>query len=103
MKICLFLRTTVIGGRLFASKRLKLLQCDWHPARSKNRLVLLTSDNTIRIFSLDEPDFPVQTYCLDPSGESSPSKLRFQHALGEAAVAFDFAPSFEVPLACIDC
>ena len=93
-------RTWSIGGRLFASKRLKLLHCDWHPSRSRSLLVLLTSDNTIRIYTTDEPDFHIQTYCLDTSGDASPSKLRFQHALGEAAVGFDFAPYVSVTQTC---
>ena len=49
-----------------------------------------------RVFELTSPSCAIQTHNLDNTGDVSPSKLRIQHALGEAAVCFDFGPPVEV-------
>uniref|UniRef100_UPI00359022A6 nuclear pore complex protein Nup88-like n=1 Tax=Myxine glutinosa TaxID=7769 RepID=UPI00359022A6 len=91
-------RTTTLAERLFTTSRLHLLHAAWYPSQlDEPHIVLLTSDNIIRIYSISEPrkPFMVHTLSLDVE-ESAPfpaSRCSFAGALGERAVSFCFGPA----------
>ncbi|CAM1301532.1 NUP88 (predicted), partial [Pycnogonum litorale] len=91
-------RSRTIAERFFVcNNRIKVLQVRWFPVvdgQQDNYLVTLCSDNYLRIYRVDDPQSPVQVYCL--SEHSSLSLTRTSSvavSLGETAVSFDFGPS----------
>ncbi|XP_066492774.1 nuclear pore complex protein Nup88 [Tiliqua scincoides] len=94
--------TTPIAERFFTSSTsLTLKHAAWYPSEMlEPHVVLLTSDNTIRIYSLSSPQTPVKVIPLSDADEETLrlSKGRAYTALlGETAVAFDFGPLATVP------
>uniref|UniRef100_A0A6I8NFR0 Nucleoporin 88 n=1 Tax=Ornithorhynchus anatinus TaxID=9258 RepID=A0A6I8NFR0_ORNAN len=94
--------TTPIAERLFTSSTsLTLKHAAWYPGETADpHIVLLTSDNTIRIYSLREPQSPTKVILLSDTEEDNfqLSKGRaYTASLGETAVAFDFGPLAAVP------
>ena len=76
-------RVVAVAGDLFSVYRqtLELLQVQWHPHRP-GALCLLTSDDTLRVFSLADPNVPLLTFPL-----SAPTPLH-GCALDDSVVAF---------------
>ncbi|XP_053130563.1 nuclear pore complex protein Nup88 isoform X2 [Hemicordylus capensis] len=94
--------TTPIAERFFtSSSSLMLKHASWYPSeRLGPHMVLLTSDNTIRIYSLSSPQMPVKVIALSDADEETLrlNKGRAYTALiGETAVAFDFGLLTAVP------
>ncbi|XP_044285737.1 nuclear pore complex protein Nup88 [Varanus komodoensis] len=94
--------TTPIAERFFTSSTsLTLKHATWYPSETlEPHVVLLTSDNTIRIYSLSSPQTPVKVIALSDADEETLrlNKGRAYTALmGETAVAFDFGPLAVVP------
>nr|XP_031530777.1 nuclear pore complex protein Nup88 [Vicugna pacos] len=94
--------TTPIAERLFTSSTsLTLKHAAWYPSEMLDpHIVLLTSDNVIRIYSLREPQTPTKVIILSETEEESLilNKGRaYTASLGETAVAFDFGPLSAVP------
>lgn len=95
-------RTIPVAERLFTSSTsLTLKHAAWYPCESlEPHLVLLTSDNSIRIYSLKDPLTPVKVLTLsEPEEENTvlPKARSYTASLGETAVAFDFGPFVAVP------
>ena len=75
----------------------------WHPgANQEGRLILLTSDNSLRIFNMDHETSvdPEHTWILSDHRRQDNSKgffgesaMSLKGSLGETAVSFAFAPS----------
>ncbi|XP_006899868.1 PREDICTED: nuclear pore complex protein Nup88, partial [Elephantulus edwardii] len=89
--------TTPIAERFFTSSTSLILKhAAWYPSEMLDpHLVLLTSDNVIRIYSLREPQTPAKVIVLSEAEEESLilNKGRaYTASLGETAVAFDFGP-----------
>ncbi|XP_036125165.1 nuclear pore complex protein Nup88 isoform X2 [Molossus molossus] len=94
--------TTPVAERLFTSSTsLTLKHAAWYPSEMLDpHIVLLTSDNVIRIYSLREPQTPTKVIILSEAEEESLmlNKGRaYTASLGETAVAFDFGPLAAVP------
>uniref|UniRef100_A0A480TS71 Nuclear pore complex protein Nup88 isoform 1 n=1 Tax=Sus scrofa TaxID=9823 RepID=A0A480TS71_PIG len=94
--------TTPIAERFFTSSTsLTLKHAAWYPSEMMDpHIVLLTSDNVIRIYSLREPQTPTKVIVLSEAEEESLilNKGRaYTASLGETAVAFDFGPLSAVP------
>ncbi|XP_051847437.1 nuclear pore complex protein Nup88 [Antechinus flavipes] len=94
--------TTPIAERFFSSSpSLSLKHAAWYPSEVLDpHVVLLTSDNVIRIYCLREPQIPVKVIPLSDAEEESLilNKGRaYTASLGETAVAFDFGPLATVP------
>ncbi|KAM8976346.1 nuclear pore complex protein Nup88 [Pelodytes ibericus] len=90
-------RTIPIAERIFTSSTsVTLKQATWYPSETQEpRLILLTSDNTIRIYSLQDPLTPENVILLSNAEEEAtlPQNGRsYKASLGETAVAFDFGP-----------
>ncbi|GAB1296374.1 Nuclear pore complex protein Nup88 [Apodemus speciosus] len=93
--------TTPIAERFFTSSTsLTLKHAAWYPSEMLDpHIVLLTSDNVIRIYSLREPQTPTKVIVLSEAEEESLilNKGRaYTASLGETAVAFDFGPLVSV-------
>ncbi|XP_049716986.1 nuclear pore complex protein Nup88 isoform X3 [Elephas maximus indicus] len=93
--------TTPIAERFFTSSTsLTLKHAAWYPSEMLDpHIVLLTSDNVIRIYSLREPQTPAKVIVLSEAEEESLilnkgslSRRAYTASLGETAVAFDFGP-----------
>ncbi|KAM4844580.1 nuclear pore complex protein Nup88 isoform 2-T2 [Thomomys bottae] len=94
--------TTPVAERFFTSSTsLTLKHAAWYPSEMLDpHIVLLTSDNVIRIYSLREPQIPTKVIALSETEEESLvlNKGRtYTASLGETAVAFDFGPLAAVP------
>uniref|UniRef100_A0A8V8TQD5 Nucleoporin 88 n=1 Tax=Homo sapiens TaxID=9606 RepID=A0A8V8TQD5_HUMAN len=94
--------TTPVAERFFTSSTsLTLKHAAWYPSEILDpHVVLLTSDNVIRIYSLREPQTPTNVIILSEAEEESLvlNKGRaYTASLGETAVAFDFGPLAAVP------
>uniref|UniRef100_A0A8C7DXR6 Nucleoporin 88 n=1 Tax=Naja naja TaxID=35670 RepID=A0A8C7DXR6_NAJNA len=94
--------TIPIAERFFtSSSSLTLKHAAWYPGETLGpHVVLLTSDNTIRIYSLSSPQTPVKMITLSDADEETLrlNKGRTYTALiGETAVAFDFGPLAVLP------
>ncbi|KAM3934700.1 nuclear pore complex protein Nup88 [Leptodactylus fuscus] len=90
-------RTIPIAERIFTSSTsLVLKQAAWYPSETQEpRLILLTSDNTIRIYKLHDHLSPENVIPLSNADEetSLPQNSRsYKASLGEIAIAFDFGP-----------
>ncbi|CAH3194159.1 unnamed protein product, partial [Porites evermanni] len=101
-------RTIPIDARFFVThQKIKVLDVKWHPGSHTDvHLMVLTSDNNLRLYNVLKPTSPEE---LIPLGESSSmtaeysrksmsvgSMSSFSAALGETAIAFDFAPAVNV-------
>ncbi|XP_072677707.1 nuclear pore complex protein Nup88 isoform X1 [Canis lupus baileyi] len=96
-KLAVNCSTTPIAERFFTSSTsLTLKHAAWYPSELLDpHVVLLTSDNVIRIYSLREPQTPTRVIVLSEAEEESLilNKGRaYTASLGETAVAFDFGP-----------
>uniref|UniRef100_A0A452UBE4 Nucleoporin 88 n=1 Tax=Ursus maritimus TaxID=29073 RepID=A0A452UBE4_URSMA len=94
--------TTPVAERFFTSSpSLILKHAAWYPSELLDpHIVLLTSDNVIRIYSLREPQTPARVIVLSEAEEESLilNKGRaYTASLGETAVAFDFGPLSAAP------
>uniref|UniRef100_A0A8C6YM26 Nucleoporin 88 n=1 Tax=Nothoprocta perdicaria TaxID=30464 RepID=A0A8C6YM26_NOTPE len=94
--------TVPIAERFFTSSTsLTLKHAAWYPCETlEPHIVLLTSDNTIRIYSLKVPQTPIKVIALSDAEEETLiiNKGRaYTASLGETAVAFDFGPLVPVP------
>ncbi|XP_064424925.1 nucleoporin 88 isoform X2 [Latimeria chalumnae] len=90
-------RTISIAERFFTSSTsLTLRHAAWYPSETEEpHLLLLTSDNSLRIYSLKEPQTPLKVLSLSQSEEESvllPRGRSYTAPMGEVAVAFDFGP-----------
>lgn len=95
-------RTISVAERFFTSSpSVNLRQAAWFPTEIEEpHLVFLTSDNTIRFYSLKSPQTPAKILSLsqtdDDSSAHQPARS-FAASLGEIAVAFDFGPVCSAP------
>ncbi|CAG09041.1 unnamed protein product, partial [Tetraodon nigroviridis] len=90
-------KTTPVAERFFTSSpSVVLRQVAWYPSEAGDpHLVLLTSDNTIRFYSLTSPQTPSKVLPLTQGEDDSaghPQARSYAASLGEIAVAFDFGP-----------
>lgn len=90
-------RTTPVAERFFTSSpSVNLRQAAWYPSEAGDpHLVLLTSDNTIRFYSLKSPQTLSKVLSVSQSEDDSivyPQARSYAASLGEIAVAFDFGP-----------
>lgn len=95
--------TIPIAERFFTSSTsLTLKHAAWYPCETlEPHVVLLTSDNTIRIYSLKVPQAPIKVIALSDAEEETLIINRgraYTASLGETAVAFDFGPLVPVPV-----
>ncbi|XP_015736142.1 nuclear pore complex protein Nup88 [Coturnix japonica] len=95
--------TVPVAERFFTSSTsLTLKHAAWYPCETMEpHVVLLTSDNTIRIYSLKVPQTPIKVIPLSDAEEETLiiNKGRaYTASLGETAVAFDFGPLVPVPV-----
>ncbi|CAG5129499.1 unnamed protein product [Candidula unifasciata] len=90
-------RTVCIEERTLSSTHsLRVKQVTWHPgSKTDSHLALLTSDNMLSVYDIQQPDHPISTINVntgDVSVTHSPSRSLVGAALGDIAVAFDFGP-----------
>lgn len=90
-------KTIAVAERFFTSSpSVNLRQAAWYPSETEEpHLVLLTSDNTIRFYSLKSPQTVARILSLSQSEDDSgvqPAARSYAASLGEIAVAFDFGP-----------
>ncbi|CAJ1064962.1 nucleoporin 88 [Xyrichtys novacula] len=95
-------KTIPVAERFFTSSpSVSLRQAAWYPSETEDpHLVLLTSDNTIRFYSLKSPQTSTKVLSLSqPEDDSSvhPPARSYAASLGEIAVAFDFGPPSAPP------
>ncbi|XP_076157780.1 nucleoporin 88-like [Alosa pseudoharengus] len=88
-------KTIPVAERLFTSSvSVTLRQAVWYPSEAEEpHLVLLTSDNTIRFYSLKEPQNSAKVLSVAQAEDDSRTQTRgrsYAASLGEIAVAFDF-------------
>ncbi|XP_022785775.1 nuclear pore complex protein Nup88-like isoform X2 [Stylophora pistillata] len=98
-------RTIPIDSRFFVTNhKIKVLDVKWHPgSKPDTHLMVLTSDNNLRLYNILKPSSPIETISV---GESSSLTAEYSQksisvgslsavaaALGEKATAFDFAPA----------
>lgn len=90
-------KTVAVAERFFTSSpSVNLRQAAWYPSETEEpHLVLLTSDNTIRFYSLKSPQAVAKilsrSQSEEDSGVQAPARS-YAASLGEIAVAFDFGP-----------
>uniref|UniRef100_A0A8D2QFL8 Nucleoporin 88 n=1 Tax=Zonotrichia albicollis TaxID=44394 RepID=A0A8D2QFL8_ZONAL len=94
--------TIPIAERFFTSSTsLTLKHAAWYPCDTMEpHIVLLTSDNTIRFYSLKVPHTPIKVIVLSDTEEETltiKTGRAYTASLGETAVAFDFGPQVPVP------
>merc|ERR1739838_717916 len=90
-------RVEYIADRFFSCHpKLEVISAEWYPgAPDHNHLVLLTSDNYLRIYSVSSPEIPEQAVSVGSAKASvlNSSSTNLQGAtLGEMAVSMSFAP-----------
>lgn len=95
-------KTIPVAERFFTSSpSVNLRQAAWYPSETDEpHLVLLTSDNTIRFYSLKSPQTPARVLPVSQSEDDSslnPPARSYAASLGEIAVAFDFGPISSPP------
>lgn len=95
-------KTIPVAERFFTSSpSVNLRQAAWYPSETDEpHLVLLTSDNTIRFYSLKSPQTPARILPVSQSEDDSslnPPARSYAASLGEIAVAFDFGPISSPP------
>lgn len=95
-------KTVPVAERFFTSSSgVSLLQAAWFPSKTgEPHLVLLTSDNNIRFYSMKSPQTLAKVLPLTPTEDESsvhPPARSYAASLGEIAVAFDFGPVSSSP------
>ncbi|KAG5844344.1 hypothetical protein ANANG_G00161500 [Anguilla anguilla] len=95
-------KTIPVAERFFTSSTsVTLRQAAWYPSETEEpHLVLLTSDNSLRFYSLKEPHTPARVLSVSQSEEDGTVHTRgrsYAASLGEIAVAFDFGPAAGAP------
>ncbi|KAI1293814.1 Nuclear pore complex protein Nup88 [Halotydeus destructor] len=87
-------RTWTLCERLFVcNQAIALLEVCWHPASELDQhIVLLTSDNSIRIFDVTDTEAPLIHARLAEVSPAANFSLAFASSLGESGVSFDFGP-----------
>lgn len=95
-------KTIPVAERFFTSSpSVSLRQAAWYPSETDEpHMVLLTSDNTIRFYSLKSPQTPAKILPVSQSEDESslhPPVRSYAASLGEIAVAFDFGPISSPP------
>ncbi|OCT95176.1 hypothetical protein XELAEV_18012860mg [Xenopus laevis] len=95
-------RTIPIAERIFTSSTSLLLkQAIWYPSETQEpHLILLTSDNILRLYNLQDLFTPVKVISLSSAEEETtlPHNGRsYKASLGETAVACDFGPLAVLP------
>nr|XP_022342130.1 nuclear pore complex protein Nup88-like [Crassostrea virginica] len=94
-------KTTGVAEHYFTShKSVQLLQVAWHPgSETDSHLTLLTSDNLLSTYDLNEPDVPIHVVKLGDAAQDltdSPTKPSYRAALGDVAASLDFGPPVEL-------
>ncbi|XP_045466855.1 nuclear pore complex protein Nup88 [Harmonia axyridis] len=93
-KELVYCRTFSLDERLFmSSDDFEVLQVKFHPGSVKdNHILLLTSDNTLRLYQVEDEVTCLGTFAIGekPMAKVPCSKMTFLGALGEIAVDFDF-------------
>ncbi|KAJ8267246.1 hypothetical protein GJAV_G00140290 [Gymnothorax javanicus] len=95
-------KTIPVAERFFTSSTsVTLKQAAWYPSETEEpHLVLLTSDNTLRFYSLKEPHTPARLLSVSQFEEDGAVHTKgrsYAASLGEIAVAFDFGPAASAP------
>ncbi|XP_018597354.1 nucleoporin 88 isoform X1 [Scleropages formosus] len=95
-------KTIPVAERFFTSSASVILRhAAWYPSETEEpHLVLLTSDNTLRFYSLKEPQSTARLLNVSQSDEDGAITTRgrsYAASLGEIAVAFDFGPVAVAP------
>ncbi|KAL4660581.1 nuclear pore complex protein Nup88 isoform X1, partial [Arapaima gigas] len=95
-------KTIPVAERFFTSSTsVTLRHAAWYPSKTEEpHLVLLTSDNTLRFYSLKEPQTLARVLNVSQSDEDGAVTTRgrsYAASLGEIAVAFDFGPATSAP------
>jgi len=102
-------QTIAVGERFFITNiTVQLLQASWHPTSNKPAIFILSSDNFLRLFSLNNPQTASHYFNLDQSdseissqsshssmNHSLFSKYSMSTCLGETAVSFDFGQEID--------
>ncbi|KAI2804891.1 Nuclear pore complex protein [Blomia tropicalis] len=92
----LIVRSTSIGERMFiCNKNLRLLCLRWHPV-SQKYILLLTNDDCLRLFDIENEFEPIKSINLLSKHGIDLHFERvsiYSNSLGDGAVAFDFGPS----------
>lgn len=103
-------RTIPIDPRFYVTHhKINVLDVKWHPGSQADiHLMVLTSDNNLRLYSVLKPTSPEEIISLGESSSltaeysrkslSVGSMSSFAAALGEKAIAFDFAPPTAAPV-----
>ncbi|KAJ7333815.1 ribosomal small subunit export from nucleus [Desmophyllum pertusum] len=98
-------KTIPIDSRFYVTHhKIKVLDVKWHPgSHSDVHLMVLTSDNNLRLYNVLKPTSPEEIISLGESSSMTAEYSRksmsvgslssFAAALGEKAIAFDFAPA----------
>ncbi|XP_044763811.1 nuclear pore complex protein Nup88 isoform X2 [Coccinella septempunctata] len=93
-KELVYCRTFSLDERLFmCTDDVEVLQVKFHPGSVKdNHVLLLTSDNTLRLYQVEDEVVCIGTFVVGdkPMAKVPCSKMTFLGALGEIAVDFDF-------------
>ncbi|XP_077995734.1 nucleoporin 88-like isoform X1 [Glandiceps talaboti] len=87
-------RTVTIAERFFISHSSTcVLQASWYPgSETDTHLIVLTSDNVLRVYETSDPQNVCQVYSLGESHTAS----EYDEVLGEIAVSFDFGQPIEI-------
>ncbi|XP_071178496.1 nucleoporin 88-like isoform X2 [Mytilus edulis] len=96
-KQCVQCKSLNVAEHYFAGHNgVRLLTVLWHPgSETDSHIAFLTSDNTLSIYNIQEPNIPVQVIKLSNAPQDinqSPTKVSFPAVLGEYAASFDFGP-----------
>ncbi|CAH1800974.1 unnamed protein product [Owenia fusiformis] len=97
-------KTIPVAERFFLTNdRVRVLHAAWHPgSETGQHLVVLTSDDTIRIYNINEPQHADQTFHLSDlplNVTTAVSRSVFAEvSMGEIAVSFDFGPPHDIKL-----
>ncbi|XP_045132213.1 nucleoporin 88-like [Portunus trituberculatus] len=79
--------------------KLEVVSAAWHPGSlENNHIVILSSDNRLRIYNLSSTEIPEQTIAVGPGevGVISTSSITCNSTLGEDAIGFDFGVPSEL-------
>ncbi|KAF7489318.1 Nuclear pore complex protein Nup88 [Sarcoptes scabiei] len=91
----LSINSFVIAERLFLCNRnLSILCLRWHP-QSKYHLLILTSDDCLRVFNIEDEYEPIKVVRLNSINDNENSFVSISstiYSIGESSVSFDFGP-----------
>ncbi|XP_070572086.1 nucleoporin 88-like [Ptychodera flava] len=92
-------RTTTVAERFFTTHQsVCLLQASWHPgSKTDSHLIVLTSDNLLRVYDINDAQNIYQIYPLGETPSNSCLLSTFEEVLGDIAVSFDFGEPIEAP------